>query len=238
MLKYKRILFKVSGESLMGGNAFGHDMEALQKTCKEIVDIYNLGAQISIVVGGGNIFRGVQVSTEVMDRVSADYMGMLATVMNGIAIQATLERMGIPTRMQSAIEMNKICEPYIMRKAINHLEHDRIVIFSSGLGSPFFTTDTASILRASEMRCDVVLKGTKVDGVYDKDPMKYPDAVRYDKMSFDEAIQKNVKVMDPTALTLARDNNMPILVFKIGEKDAFTNVLQGKGKYTIITKDV
>ncbi|MDR3290487.1 MAG: UMP kinase [Rickettsiales bacterium] len=234
MLKYKRILFKVSGESLMGGNAFGHDMAALQKTCKEITDIHKMGAEIAIVVGGGNIFRGVQVSTEVMDRVSADYMGMLATAMNGIALQACIEKLGVEVRMQSAIEINKVCEPYIMRKAIRHLEKNRVVIFVAGLGSPFFTTDTASVLRASEMQCDAVLKGTKVKGVYDKDPMKYPDAIRYDEISFNEAIKKDIRVMDPTALTLARDNKMPILVFKIDEKDSFKKVINGEGEYTVI----
>jgi uridylate kinase len=236
VLKYKRILFKVSGESLMGGKGFGHDMNALQKTCKEIIEIYNLGVEISIVVGGGNIFRGIQASTDIMDRVSADYMGMLATIMNGIALQSCIEKSGVQTRLVSAISVNRICEPYIRRKALKHLEDGFINIFVAGLGNPYFTTDTASVLRASEMDCDVVLKGTKVNGVYDKDPMKFPDAKRYDKLSFDEAISLSVKVMDATALTLARDNNIPILVFKIDEIDAFKKVLNGEGEYTIIDK--
>lgn len=236
MLKYKRVLFKVSGESLMGEKPFGHDMTAIQKTCEEIVKIYKAGVQVSVVVGGGNIFRGVSVASELMDRASADYMGMLATVMNGIALQAGIEKLGVDTRMLSAISINKICEPYIRRRAIHHLEKGRINIFVAGTGSPYFTTDTASVLRATEMNCDVLLKGTQVDGVYDKDPKKFPDAKRYDTISFDEAIKKDLRIMDPTALTLARDNNMPILVFKISEKDAFLNVLNGEGKFTLISK--
>ena len=236
MLKYKRVLFKVSGESLMGEKPFGHDMTAIQKTCEEIVKIHKAGVQVSVVVGGGNIFRGVSVATELMDRASADYMGMLATVMNGIALQAGIEKLGVDTRMLSAISINKICEPYIRRRAIHHLEKGRINIFVAGTGSPYFTTDTASVLRATEMNCDVLLKGTQVDGVYDKDPKKFPDAKRYDTISFDEAIKKDLRIMDPTALTLARDNNMPILVFKISEKDAFLNVLNGEGKFTLISK--
>lgn len=236
MLKYKRVLFKVSGESLMGEKPFGHDMTAIQKTCEEIVNIHKAGVQVSVVVGGGNIFRGVSVATELMDRASADYMGMLATVMNGIALQAGIEKLGVDTRMLSAISINKICEPYIRRRAIHHLEKGRINIFVAGTGSPYFTTDTASVLRATEMNCDVLLKGTQVDGVYDKDPKKFPDAKRYDTISFNEAIKKDLRIMDPTALTLARDNNMPILVFKISEKDAFLNVLNGEGKFTLISK--
>ena len=235
MLKYKRILFKVSGESLMGEKPFGHDMEAIQKTCEEIVKIHKAGAEISIVVGGGNIFRGVSVASELMDRASADYMGMLATVMNGIALQAGIEKLGVETRMLSAISINKICEPYIRRRAIHHLEKGRINIFVAGTGSPYFTTDTASVLRATEMNCDIILKGTQVDGVYDKDPKKFPDAVRYNTISFDEAIKKDLRVMDPTALTLARDNKMPIVVFKISEQDAFLKVLNGEGKFTLIS---
>ena len=237
MSKYKRIMFKVSGESLMGGKPFGHDMEAIQKTCEEIVKIHKAGVEVSVVVGGGNIFRGVSVATELMDRASADYMGMLATVMNGIALQACIEKLSVETRMLSAISINKICEPYIRRRAIRHLEKGRVVIFVAGTGSPYFTTDTASVLRATEMECDVILKGTQVDGVYDKDPKKFADAVRFDKLSFDEAIRRDLRVMDPTALTLARDNNMPILVFKISEPDAFLNVLDGKGKFTLLSKD-
>ncbi len=237
MSKFKRILFKVSGESLMGEKPFGHDMTAIQKTCEEIVKIYKSGVEVAIVVGGGNIFRGVSVATELMDRASADYMGMLATVMNGIALQAGIEKLGVETRMLSAISINKICEPYIRRRAIRHLEKGRVVIFVAGTGNPYFTTDTASVLRATEMECDVILKGTQVDGVYDKDPKKFSDAVRFDELSFNEAIKRDLRVMDPTALTLARDNNMPILVFKISEPDAIMNVLDGKGKFTLIKND-
>ena len=219
MSKFKRILFKVSGESLMGDKAFGHDMIAIQKTCEDIVKIYKSGVEIAIVVGGGNIFRGVSVSTELM---------------NGIALQAGIEKLGVETRMLSAISINKVCEPYIRRRAIRHLEKGRVVIFVGGTGNPYFTTDTASVLRATEMNCDIILKGTQVDGVYDKDPKKFPDAVRFDSLSFNEAIKRDVRVMDPTALTLARDNNMPILVFKISEKDSVIKVLNGKGKFTII----
>ena len=220
----------------MGDKDFGHDSNALQKTCEEIAKIHNAGVQVSIVVGGGNIFRGVSVSSEIMDRASADYMGMLATVMNGIALQAGIEKHGIETRMLSAITINKICEPYIRRRAIRHLEKGRINIFVAGTGSPYFTTDTASVLRATEMDCDIILKGTQVDGVYDKDPKKFTDAVRFDSLTFDEAIKRDLRVMDPTALTLARDNNMPILVFKISEPNAFLNVLNGEGKFTLLQK--
>lgn len=236
MQKFKRILFKISGEALMGYNAFGHSIEAINEIADEIAKIYNQGIQICIVIGGGNFFRGISVSTDLMDRTSADYMGMLATVMNGIALQAALEKQGIDTRMQSAIEMNKICEPYIRRRAISHLEKNRIVLFVAGTGNPYFTTDTASVLRASEMECDAVFKGTKVDGIYNKDPMKYDDAIRYDEVSYDEVINKNITVMDPTAFTLARDINMPLVVFKILDKDSILKVIKGEGKYTIVKK--
>ena len=234
MQQFKRILFKISGEALMGYNAFGHSIEAINEVSEEIAKIYNQGIQVCIVIGGGNFFRGISVSAELMDRTSADYMGMLATVMNGIALQSALERRGIPTRMQSAIEMNKICEPYIRRKAINHLEKGRIVLFVAGTGNPYFTTDTASVLRASEMECDAVLKGTKVDGIYDKDPIKYPDAKRFDKISYEEVINRHITLMDPTAFTLARDIKMPLIVFKIIEKDSILKVVKGEGLYTLV----
>jgi uridylate kinase len=234
MTKFKRILFKVSGESLMGDKKFGHSAEAIHKISTEIKKIYEQGTQICLVVGGGNIFRGVSVSTELMDRTSADYMGMLATIMNGIALQSSLEKHGVPTRMMSALSINKVCEPYIRRRAVRHLEKNRVIIFVAGTGNPFFTTDTASVLRGSEMDCNVMLKGTQVDGVYSKDPKKFPDAKRYDKISFNEAIKKDLRVVDPTALTLARDNNMPIVIFKISEENALINAINGKGKFTII----
>lgn len=234
MTKYKRILFKVSGESMMGDNPFGHSAEAIHNISMEIKKVYDQGVQICLVVGGGNIFRGVSVSTKLMNRTSADYMGMLATVMNGIALQSSLEKHGVPTRMMSALAINRVCEPYIRRRAMRHLEKKRVIIFVAGTGNPYFTTDTASVLRASEMDCDVMLKGTQVDGVYSKDPLKHKDAKRYDKISFDEAIKQDLRVVDPTALTLARDNNKPIIIFKISEKDALVNAVNGRGKFTVV----
>lgn len=236
-MKFKRIMFKISGEALMGNQAFGHNLEAIHKISKEIQKIYNLGIQICLVVGGGNIFRGVSVATELMDRTSADYMGMLGTVMNGIALQSCLEQHGVPTRMQTAIDMNKICESYIRRKAVRHLEKNRVVIFVAGTGNPFFTTDTACVLRASEMDCDAIFKGTQVDGVYEKDPKKFPNAKRYEKISYNEIIQKNLTIMDPTAFTLARDTNIPIVVFKLAEDDSILKVINGEGKFTLINND-
>jgi len=236
MKKSKRILFKVSGESLMGNNAFGHSAEAIHKISEEIAKIHKEGIQICLVVGGGNIFRGVSVSTELMDRTSADYMGMMATIMNGIALQSSLERHGVSTRMMSALSINKVCEPYIRRRAMMHLEKNRVIIFVAGTGNPFFTTDTASVLRASEMECDLLLKGTQVDGVYSKDPKKFPNATRYDSLNFDQAIREDLRFMDPTALTLARDNNMPIVIFKISEEDALLKAIKGEGKFTTINK--
>ncbi|MBR2141422.1 MAG: UMP kinase [Rickettsiales bacterium] len=237
-MKFQRVLFKISGESMMGDKQFGHDLEAIKKISKEIEKIYKLGIQIALVVGGGNICRGVSVSNEFMDRASADQMGMLATIMNGIALQSALEKLGIPTRMQSALKIDNVCEPYIRRRAIRHLEKGRVVIFVAGTGNPFFTTDTASVLRASEVNCDAIFKGTQVDGVYDKDPKKFDDAKRYDKITYDEVIQKNLKVMDPTAFTLARDTNLPIVVFKISEEDSILNVINGVGKYTLISNNL
>jgi uridylate kinase len=234
-MKFKRILFKISGEAMMGDRNFGHDLLAIHKISGEIKKIWEMGTEICLVIGGGNIFRGVSVSSELMDRTSADYMGMLATVMNGIALQSSLEKHGIQTRMQTAIDMSKICEPYIRRKAMRHLEKGRVVIFVAGTGNPFFTTDTASVLRASEMECDAIFKGTQVDGVYDKDPKKYPDAKRYERISFNEAIQLNLRVMDPTAFALARDTNIPIIVFKMSEEDSLLKAIEGKGKYTVVS---
>jgi uridylate kinase len=233
-MRFKRILFKISGESMMGQRSFGHDLTAIHKISEEIEKIYKLDIEICLVVGGGNIFRGVSVSTEMMDRTSADYMGMLATVMNGIALQSSLERLGIPTRMQTAVDMQKISESYVRRRAMAHLEKKRVVIFVAGTGNPFFTTDTASVLRASEMECDAIFKGTQVDGVYDRDPKKFPDAKRYDKITFNEVIKQNLTVMDPTAFTLARDTNMPIIVFKLAEENSILKVINGEGKYTLI----
>lgn len=234
-MKFKRVLFKISGESMMGNKEFGHDIEAIDKISKEIVKIYKLGIQICLVIGGGNLFRGVSVSGELMDRTSADQMGMLATVMNGIALQNSLEKNGVSTRMQSALPINNVCEPYIRRRAIRHLEKGRVVIFTAGTGNPFFTTDTASVLRASEVNCDAIFKGTQVDGVYNKDPKKFDDAIRYSNITFNEIIKQDIRVMDPTAFTLARDTNLPIVVFKISEDNSILNVINGSGKYTLIT---
>lgn len=234
MSKYKKVLFKVSGEAMMGKKEFGHDLDAIEEIANQIIKIHKKDIQVCLVVGGGNLFRGVSVSAKLMNRANADYMGMLATVMNGMALQNILEKKGVETRMLSAIQMDKICEPYIKRRASRHLEKGRIVIFSGGTGNPFFTTDTASVLRAIETECDAIFKGTQVDGVYSADPMKDKNAKRYDKISYNEAIHKDLRVMDPTALTLARDNNIKIIVFKLDEKDSFINVVNGKGKFTVI----
>jgi uridylate kinase len=233
-LKFKRILFKVSGEAMMGDKGFGHDVDAIKRICDQIVAAHQLGCEISVVVGGGNIFRGMSAAASGMERSSADYMGMLATCMNGLALQDALEKRGIETRMQSAIRMDSICEPYIKRKASRHLEKNRIVIFTAGTGNPFFTTDTAAVLRAIEVKCDVILKGTQVDGVYTADPKIDKTATRYDKMTYRDVIKQELKVMDQTAITLAKDNKLPIVVFSIKGENALCDVIQGKGKFTII----
>lgn len=233
-LKFKRILFKVSGEAMMGEKGFGHDVEAVKRICDQIVAAHQMGCEICLVVGGGNIFRGVSVAASGMERASADYMGMLATCINGIALQDALEKRGIATRMQSAIRMDSVCEPYIKRKASRHLEKNRIVIFTAGTGNPFFTTDTAAVLRAIEVKCDVILKGTQVDGVYTADPKLDKTAIRYDKMKYSDVIKQDLKVMDQTAITLAKDNKLPIVVFSIKGENALCDVIKGKGKFTII----
>jgi len=233
-IKFKRILFKVSGEAMMGDQQFGHDVKAVHKICQQIISAHNLGCEICIVVGGGNIFRGVSKAAEGMERVTADYMGMLATCINGLALQSALEKCGLETRMLSAIPINNICEPYIKRRASRHLEKKRAVIFSAGTGNPFFTTDTAAVLRAIEMNCDVILKGTQVDGVYSADPKIHKDAVRYDKLKYIDVIKQDLRVMDQTSITLAKDNKLPIVVFSIKEDNALQEVILGKGKFTII----
>ncbi len=234
MLKFKRILFKVSGEAMMGDKGFGHDVDAIKRICDQIVSAHNLGCEIAVVVGGGNIFRGISVSASGMERSSADYMGMLATCMNGLALQDALEKRGIATRMQSAIKMDSICEPYIKRKASRHLEKNRIVIFTAGTGNPFFTTDTAAVLRAIEVKCDVILKGTQVDGVYTADPKLDKTATRYESLKYIDVIKQDLRVMDQTAITLAKDNKLPIVVFSIKGENALCDVVQGRGKFTII----
>ena len=233
-LKFKRILFKVSGEAMMGDQAFGHDSKAIKKICNQISSAHKMGAEICVVVGGGNIFRGVSKSAEGMERVTADYMGMLATCINGLALQSALEKEGIDTRMLSAIHMNSVCEPYIKRRAVRHLEKNRVVIFSAGTGNPFFTTDTAAVLRAVEMGCDGIFKGTQVDGVYSADPKIDKTATRYESIKYIDVIKQDLRVMDQTSITLAKDNKLPIVVFSIKEENALQEVVCGRGKFTII----
>lgn len=233
--KFKRILLKVSGEVLMGDLQFGLDLVTVRTICENIKHVYEQGFQICLVAGGGNIFRGVSVAAEGMERASADYIGMLGTVINALAIQNCLESLGVPTRVQSAVPMTTVCEPYIRRKAMRHMEKKRIVIFAAGTGSPFFTTDTAATLRAIEMNCDAVFKGSKVDGVYSADPKIDHQAIHYDHLSYKEVLTKDLKVMDASAIAMAKDNHLPIVVFSIKDKDAFAKVANGEGKYTIIS---
>ena len=232
---YKRVLLKLSGESLAeqdGG--FGIDVRAIKSLAQEVLAGKSLGVQMAIVIGGGNIFRGVSVAAEGMDRTSADYMGMLATVINALAVQNALESIGIQTRVQSAISMNKICEPYVRRRAMRHMEKGRVVIFAAGTGNPYFTTDTAAALRAAEMNCDALLKATQVDGVYAEDPKINPDAELFDSLSFDKVLAEDLRVMDTTAIALARDNDMPIVVFNMHKDKSVTQVLKGEGRFTVI----
>jgi uridylate kinase len=233
--RYQRILLKLSGEALMGELEFGLDPVTVNRIASEIKCVAELGVEVCIVVGGGNIFRGVSGASAGMERASADYMGMLATVMNALAMQSALEELGAQTRVQSAIPMQSVSEPYIRRRAVRHMEKGRIVIFAAGTGNPFFTTDTAAALRASEMGCDALLKATKVDGVYSADPETNPDAERFDNLSYLDVLSKDLKVMDAAAVSLARENNIPILVFSIQNTDAFVDVAQGGGTYTIIS---
>ena len=232
---YRRVLLKVSGEALMGDANYGIAVGSLERIASEIKHTAALGVQICLVIGAGNIFRGLSGAADGIDRATADYMGMLATVMNALAMQATLERMDLPTRVQSAIPMTTICEPYIRRRAIRHMEKGRVVIFAAGTGNPFFTTDTAAALRAAEMNCDVMLKATQVDGVYSADPKKVKDAKRYDRLTYHEVLSRDLKVMDASAVSLSRENGIPIIVFSIHEKGGLAAVLQGKGRCTIIS---
>jgi uridylate kinase len=231
---YKRILLKLSGEALMGDNSHGIDPERIQLYCKEISSLVKTGVEIAIVIGGGNIFRGVSAASKGIDRVQADYMGMLATVINGLALQSSLEGMGIQTRLQTALKMEAIAEPYIKRRAVRHLEKKRVVIFSAGTGNPFFTTDSAAVLRAIEINADVILKGTRVDGIYNLDPEKNKNAIKFDKISFDEAITKNLKIMDSTAFTLSKENNLPIIVFNMNKPGNLNKITEGKQIGTIV----
>ena len=227
-MKYKRILLKLSGEALLGKNSYGIDNERLLDYAKEIKELHFLGIEIAIVVGGGNIYRGVAGAQNGIDRVQADYMGMLATVINGLALQNALESIDIPTRLQTAIKMESIAEPFIKRKATRHLEKGRVVIFGSGTGNPYFTTDSAAVLRAIEINADVILKGTRVDGIYNVDPEKNKEAIKFDDISFEETIKKGLKIMDTTAFTLSKENKLPIIVFDINIKGNLTKVGSGK----------
>jgi uridylate kinase len=232
--KYRRVLLKVSGEALMGSGQFGIDTATIDRIARDVKEAADIGVQICMVVGGGNIFRGLAGAAKGIERATADYMGMLATVMNALALQAGLERVGLPCRVQSAIAMNNVCEPYVRRRAIRHMEKGRVVIFAAGTGNPFFTTDTAAALRAAEMGCDAMLKATQVDGVYSADPKKVPDAKRYDSLSYHEVLAQNLQVMDAAAISLSRENGIPILVFSLAESGALAQVLQGRGRATII----
>ncbi|MCA4774239.1 UMP kinase [Wolbachia endosymbiont of Mansonella perstans] len=233
-IKYYRVLFKISGEVLMGSRPYGHDMGIIDQLCKDVADVYKLGVQICIVVGGGNIFRGASASLSGCERASSDYIGMLATIINALILQKSLEKSLVDSRVLSAIPMATICEPYIRRKAIRHLEKGRVVIFAAGTGNPFFTTDTAAALRAVETNCDVILKGTQVSGVYSADPKKNEDAVMYDRLSYMDLLARDLKVMDASAISLARENSVPIIVFSLRE-EKIVNIVKGRGTYTIVS---
>src|SRR6201996_8207007 len=231
---YRRVLLKLSGEALMGRREYGLDNETVSAIAADVGHVVAMEVQVCIVIGGGNIFRGVSGAASGMDRATADYMGMLATVINALAMQNALEKIGVQTRVLSAIPMSSVCEPYIRRRAIRHMEKGRVVIFAAGTGNPFFTTDSAAALRASEMQCDALLKATKVDGVYSADPTKDKNATRYDKLSYLDVLSQDLQVMDTSAISLARQSKIPILVFSIFAHGAFADVMQGKGKFTIV----
>tara|TARA_B110000116_G_C16784165_1_gene559962 strand:- start:208 stop:915 length:708 start_codon:yes stop_codon:yes gene_type:complete len=231
----KRVLLKISGESLMGNSQYGLDVSTAKAIASEIKKVYNTEIQICLIIGGGNIFRGIEGAAQGIDRSTSDYMGMLATVMNSLSMQSILEAEGVPTRVQSAINMSQIAEPYIRRKAIRHLEKNRIVIFSAGTGNPFFSTDTAAALRASEMNCSMIIKATKVDGIYDKDPVKFSDATFYENISYADVLNKDLKVMDSTAISLAKESKIPILVTNINKKNSILNAINGEGKFSKIS---
>jgi len=235
MKKFKRILLKLSGEALIGSKNGNFDPAVLEQYCEEIKLVKEQGVELAIVIGGGNIFRGGQAETLGIDRVQGDYMGMLATVINAMALQGALERHGVYTRLMSGIKMEQVCEPFIRRRAIRHLEKGRIVIFGAGIGNPYFTTDSTASLRAIEIQADVVLKGTRVDGVYTKDPLKFPDAVRYTKLSFQEAYEKNLNIMDMTAFTLCMENKLPIIVFDMNKKGNLVHIAKGEEAGTLIS---
>lgn len=235
--RYKRILLKLSGEAAAGDGAFGIDVATVDRLAAEVKQARDAGFEICLVTGGGNIFRGLAAAAKGFERTSADYMGMLATVMNALAVQNALERIGVDTRVQSAIPMASVCEPYVRRRALRHLEKGRVVIFAAGTGNPFFSTDTGAALRAAEMNCDALFKGTSVDGVYDADPKKKADAKRYDSISFNEVLTRDLKVMDASAIALCRENKIPIVVFNIREHGNLARVLRGEGTSTIVMNE-
>ena len=234
--RFKHILLKLSGEALMGKKEFGIDIPTIDYVTSQIYQIYKKSIKISIVVGGGNIFRGSSGHSKGMDRVTADYTGMMATVINSLLLQSSLEKLLVPTRILSAIKMDTVCEPYIKRRAIRHIEKNRVVIFAAGTGNPFFTTDTAAALRASEMKCDVIFKATKVDGIYDSDPIKNKKAKKFKFISYDDVIKKNLKIMDTSSISLARENKIAIIVFSLFEKDSLLNAINGNGNFTLINE--
>ena len=231
---YQRVLLKLSGEALMGKREYGLDTGVAAAIAKDIGDVVAMGVQVSVVIGGGNIFRGVSAAASGMDRAQADYVGMLATVMNALVMQSALEKLGVPTRVQSAIPMSSVCEPYIRRRAERHMEKGRVVVFAGGTGNPFFTTDTAAALRAAEMKCDALLKGTQVDGVYSADPRKVANATRYYQLTYLDVLARDLAVMDAAAISLARENRLPIIVFNIHAPGAFAQVMRGEGRFTKI----
>jgi uridylate kinase len=233
-VKYRRVLLKLSGEALMGDQSYGLDPKVVQRLAAEVKSVHALGVQIALVLGGGNIFRGVAGASAGMARATGDYMGMLATLINSLAMQNALEKLDVPTRVQSAIAMGAVCEPYIRRRAIRHMEKDRVVIFAAGTGNPFFTTDTAAALRASETECELLLKATKVDGVYSADPNKDKSAKRYDHLTYMDVLSRDLQVMDATAISLARENRIPIMVFSIFTEGGFADAIKGKGRFTLI----
>ncbi|NNU80715.1 UMP kinase [Halovulum dunhuangense] len=234
--RFRRVLLKISGEALMGPQGFGLHPPTVERIAAEVKRLREAGVQICMVIGGGNIFRGLQGSAQGMERTTADYMGMLATVMNALAMQSALESMGVFTRVISAIPMDQVCEPYIRRRAVRHLEKGRVCVFAAGTGNPYFTTDTAATLRANEMSCEAIFKGTQVDGVYDSDPKLNPDAKFFPEISYDEVLTRNLKVMDASAIALARENRLPIIVFSLNAPEGLVGVVSGRGKFTIVSE--
>ena len=233
---YKRVLLKISGEALMGNQGFGHDAGVVNRIAQEVKDVCDSNVQVCLVIGGGNIFRGISLATKGMDRSAADHVGMLATVMNALVMQNALEKIGVDTRILSAIPMTTICETYIRRRAIRHMEKNRVIIFAAGTGNPFFTTDTAAVLRAVETGCEALFKGTQVDGVYSDDPLKNANAKKYDKLNYKQVLNQDLSVMDTAAISLARENKLPLVVFSIHTHGGFLDVLQGKGSFSSISE--